>query len=71
MMRHPAPTLSLLTLLALAACSNSAPAERAGRSVDRAAERTGSAVGGAARDTGAALDRAGNWVGDRVDPDRR
>ncbi|MFH5926003.1 hypothetical protein [Roseomonas xinghualingensis] len=70
-MRRPPPALSLLALMVLAACSNPGPTERAGRSVDRAAERTGSALGGAARDTGAALDRAGNWVGNRVDPDRR
>jgi hypothetical protein len=60
-----------VAVLAVAGCADRGPAERAGRSVDRAAERTGSAVGGAARDTGAALDRAGNWVGERVDPDRR
>jgi hypothetical protein len=64
--------ITTLLLLALAGCSAAeGPAERAGRSVDRAAERTGEALGGAARDTGAALGRAGNWVGDRVDPNRR
>ncbi|WP_426959249.1 hypothetical protein [Muricoccus radiodurans] len=59
---------SLIALLVLAACGSG---ERAGRAVDRAADRTGSAVGTAARDTGSALERAGNWVGDRVDPNTR
>ncbi|MBP0446663.1 hypothetical protein J8J14_17955 [Roseomonas sp. SSH11] len=66
------PRITLLVLLALSACAgNEGPGERAGRSVDRAAVRTGDALGHAARETGSALNRAGNWVGDRVDPDRR
>ncbi|MBI0536053.1 hypothetical protein D9599_10760 [Roseomonas sp. KE2513] len=64
--------LTLLAALALVAgCAEPGPAERAGRSLDRAADRTGEALGGAARGTGAALDRAGNWVGDRLEPGRR
>ena len=55
----------------LAACAEPGPAERAGRSLDRATDRTGDALGTAARGTGAALDRAGNWVGDRLEPGRR
>ncbi|MFC0385232.1 hypothetical protein [Muricoccus vinaceus] len=62
---------ALFALLALAACAEPGPAERAGRSLDRAAGRTGGALGTAARETGGALDRAGNWVGDRVEPGRR
>jgi hypothetical protein len=73
LMRRLIPALFLTgtAALFLAACAEPGPAERAGRSVDRAAERTGSALGNAARDTGNALDRAGNWVGERVDPNRR
>ncbi|MCR0984785.1 hypothetical protein [Roseomonas populi] len=70
MRRHLAALLPLPAVLLLLGCGTDA-GERAGRSVDRAAERTGGALGGAARDTGSALNRAGNWVGDRVDPDRR
>ncbi|WP_376095269.1 hypothetical protein ACE7GA_02745 [Roseomonas sp. CCTCC AB2023176] len=61
----------VLLPVTLLACRDPGPGERAGRAVDRAATRTGEAVGGAARNTGSALGRAGNWVGDRVDPDRR
>lgn len=70
-MRHaPAFLLPLAATLLLLGCAPEA-GERAGRSVDRAAGRTGDALGGAARDTGAALNRAGNWVGERVEPGRR
>ncbi|MBP0491689.1 hypothetical protein [Roseomonas indoligenes] len=70
-MRRPLPfLLPLVAAQLLLACSPDT-GERAGRSMDRAAERTGDALGGAARDTGAALNRAGNWVGDRVEPGRR
>ncbi|TPG60571.1 hypothetical protein EAH89_04220 [Roseomonas nepalensis] len=61
----------LVLLAALGGCAQPGPAERAGRSLDRAADRTGDAIGGAARGTGAALDRAGNWVGDRLENGRR
>lgn len=69
---RPIPLPSFLLSVLLSGCaSEQGPGERAGRSVDRAAARTGDALGTAARETGAALGRAGDWVGDRVDPDRR
>ena len=62
---------AVLVLLPLTAYAEPGPAERAGRAVDRAATRTGEGLGTAARSTGSVLERAGHWVGDRVDPGRR
>ncbi|UFN47999.1 hypothetical protein LPC08_18560 [Roseomonas sp. OT10] len=67
-MRRLMPALALPLLLAACGGGEAGPAERTGRSLDRAAERTGAAVGRGARATGDALGRAGNWVGEKMDP---
>ena len=48
--------LLVATLPMIAACEREGPAERAGKSVDRATERTGEAI----QDTGRAIERKAN-----------
>ncbi len=56
------------SLAVLASCAeHNGPAERAGRSVDKAANKTAKAVGNAMKKTGEALEKAGEKVKKKVD----
>lgn len=59
--------MALLTLLALTACEQKGPAERAGEQLDNAAEAMGDKIENATDDAGKTLEQAGDKIEDATD----
>jgi len=59
--------IALLSLLALSACEQKGPAERAGEQIDNAVERAGDKIENATDDAGKTLEQAGDKIEDATD----
>lgn len=60
-------TAALLSLLALSACEQKGPAERAGERIDNAVENAGDKIEDATDDAGKTLEQAGDKIENATD----